>query len=384
MTPASPVLLLTFLGLSAVSCAEHQARAPETGSSPIAVPVASVHREPFTVIYRAGGTVRGRTTAVLTSKIVGYVRTVSVRAGDPVASGQRLAELEANQMRAGVNAARAVLDAAVAAQSEAESALEAATVSAKLAKTTHERIAALFERSAVARQEFDDAEARLHASSAQEQMSRARLRAGRASVQHARAALAESQATLDYSGIVAPFSGRVLERFVDPGALASPGTPLFSIAGEGALQVEVPVEESRTPDVELGEQVDVEIESLGRHLVGRVGEIVPSVDVASRAFLVKIDLPQSTAQVRSGSFARVSFRVGSEPRLVVPSTAISRFGSLDRVFVVERDTARLRMVSLGESQGPWTRVLAGLSENERLVARPPSKLRDGSRVQALP
>jgi len=104
------------------------------------------------------------------------------------------------------------------------------------------------------------------------------------------------------------------------------------------------------------------------------------VDVASRAFLSKIDLPAGTEQLRPGTYVRVSFTVGAQQALVVPTTAISSFGAIDRVFVVEGNRARLRMIARGESQGPFTRVLSGLSPNETVVAVPTSELRDGSPV----
>jgi hypothetical protein len=109
-----------------------------------------------------------------------------------------------------------------------------------------------------------------------------------------------------------------------------------------------------------------------------VGEIVPSVDVASRAFLVKIDLPPDAGALRLGTFARVSFQVGTRPRLVVPTAALTSFGALDRVFVVDGAHARLRMVTRGETQEPWTEILSGLSESETVIAAPPADLRDGS------
>jgi RND family efflux transporter MFP subunit len=214
---------------------------------------------------------------------------------------------------------------------------------------------------------------------AQEEIARARVRAVASSVDEASAGLAEHQALLEYSRIVAPFAGRVLERRVDPGALAAPGTPLFVIADEGLLRVEAAIEESRASDLKLGDSAIVETDALAAPVVGKVSEIAASVDVASRAFLAKVDLPEGV-QVRPGTFARVRFRVGMRSRLVVPTSAISALGSLERVFVVQGDTVQLRMVTLGTAQPPWTEVLSGLSADEPVVMAAPAELRDGSRV----
>ena len=134
--------------------------------------------------------------------------------------------------------------------------------------------------------------------------------------------------------------------------------------------------------MKIGGDATVEIETAPAPLVGKVGEIVPSVDVASRAFLVKIDLPSDSGPLRPGTFARVSFPIGSRPRLVAPTTALTSFGALDRLFVVDGGHARLRMITRGEAQGPWTEILSGLSAGETVVAAPTADLRDGTPVQA--
>ena len=134
-----------------------------------------------------------------------------------------------------------------------------------------------------------------------------------------------------YSNIGYLLAGQVIERRVEPGSLASPGMPLLVLEQEGRVLVEAPVEESRASSVTLGDTVSVDIEALGKPVAGRVGEIVPTVDVGSRAFLVKVDLPSELVGLRPGMFARVSFRVGRKTPLVVPASAITRSGALDRL-----------------------------------------------------
>lgn len=379
ISSASVAALLAATTAAACSAAGPQHAAIE--GPPTRVAVASAHEEPIAVTYLASGTVRGRNTAVLTSKTTGYVRSVLVRPGDTVTTGQVLAELEANDLRAGVARARAGLDQAMAGRVEAQNGLEAAQAAAKAAATTHERMKQLLADRAIAQQMYDDEEARWRNATAQEEMARARLRAATSGIEEAKAGLAEIQATLGYSRILAPFAGRVIERRVDPGALAAPGSPLVTIADEGMLRVEAAVEESRALDVKLGDAATIQSDALPAPVTGRVSEIVPSVDVGARAVLVKIDLPDGTTTLRSGTFARVGFRVGTRPRLVVPTTAVTSLGALDRVFVVQQNEARLRMITLGDAQPPWTEVLSGLSPDESVVTRPPPALRDGSRVE---
>lgn len=358
------------------------------GQSPsvatIPVKLATAHEEPLDALYRTSGTVRGRTTAVLTSKTVGYVRSVAVRAGDRVQAGQILATLEANDSSASVRRAHAGFDQSMDARAEAENAVTAAEAALRIAKSTHDRVAALRAKDAIAQQELDEADARLQAATAQADMARARLRMSGARISQARAEVSEAQAALDYARIVAPFAGQVIERRVEPGTLAAPGMPLLVLEQVGQVLVETAVDESRSSSVTLGDTASVEIEALGKPVIGRVVEIVPTVDVASRAFLVKVELPAELAGLRPGMFARVSFRVGQKQTLVVPQSAIARRGALDRVYVVEGDRLRLRMVTLGETQNAWTEVLSGIAAGERVVASPGPSTVEGARFSEVP
>ncbi len=113
----------------------------------------------------------------------------------------------------------------------------------------------------------------------------------------------------DYTRIAAPFAGVVTARSVEPGNLAAPGAPLLTIEREGAYRLEASVDESRLPFVKAGQAVDVALEALDRRLTARVSEIVPAVDAASRAYIVKIDLP-ALPNLRSGMFGRAWFPDG--------------------------------------------------------------------------
>ena len=376
--------LLILAGTALAGCNDPEAARPSSVGRPIPVKLATAHEEPLDALYRTSGTVRGRTTSVLTSKTVGYVRSVDVRAGDRVKVGQVLAVLEANDSSASVRRAHAGFDQSMDARAEAENAVAAAEAALRIAKSTQERIATLHATQAISQQEFDEAQARLQAATAQAEMARARLRMSGSRISQAKAEVGEAQAALDYSRIVAPFAGQVIERRVEPGSLASPGMPLLVLEQEGRVLVEAPVEESRASSVTLGDTVSVDIEALGKPVVGQVGEIVPTVDVASRAFLVKIDLPAELVGLRPGMFARVSFRVGKTTPLVVPASAITRSGALDRLFVVAGDRLGLRMVTLGETQGAWTEVLSGLAAGKRVVASPTAVVTDGAHFTELP
>jgi RND family efflux transporter MFP subunit len=156
----------------------------------------------------------------------------------------------------------------------------------------------------------------------------------RSKIAQAEQALRSAEIMRGYALIAAPFSGIVTQKSVEPGNLAAPGTPLMTIEREGAYRMEVSVEESRLPAMRLGQPVTISIDALGRTISGRISEIVPAVDAASRAFTVKVDLPP-LAQLRSGLYGRALFPLGSRQVIAVPEAAVEHRGQLASVLVAD-------------------------------------------------
>lgn len=365
----------------AAACGHAKPHAEVPEGPPVAVSLAAAKRGPIDELYRASGTVRGHHTATLTSKTMGYLKSVDVKAGDEIVAGQVLATLEASELEAGVRRAQAHVAETVTTRAEADSALEGAKSSASVASTTRARNETLLAAGAVAKSDYDDIDGRSKSAAADERVATARVRSSDARIAAAQAELAEAQALLGYARITAPFAGRVIERRVDPGNLASPGTTLLIVEEKGGLHVEASIEASRARAVKVGDAATLEVDAMPAPLTGKVSEVVPTVDVLSRAFVIKIELPLAVTDVQPGTFARAVLRVGQVTRLTVPRSSITTSGALDRVYVVREGRARLRMVTLGEAQGDLVEIRSGLSDGERVIVAPPEALRDGARVQ---
>jgi RND family efflux transporter MFP subunit len=129
--------------------------------------------------------------------------------------------------------------------------------------------------------------------------------------------------------------------------------------------------------------VEAAIEAAGLKLNARVSEIVPSVDSASRTYLVKLDLP-AAPQLRTGMFGRAIFPVSMQKVVAIPIGALMERGQLQSVFVVEDEVAHTRLVTTGRRNRDALEVLSGLNAGERIVAPLPPGLRDGARVEVRP
>lgn len=163
------------------------------------------------------------------------------------------------------------------------------------------------------------------------QAAQARRNMAQAGQAQAQAALQQARTVLAYTRILAPFDGVVTEKKADVGTLASPGMPIFTVEDLRRYRLEATVNETDLRYVRMGQQVPVVIDALGdKELKGRVVEIVPAADPASRSFLVKIEVP-SDAGLRSGLFGRAHFIRGERSALLIPPSAVVERGQLQGV-----------------------------------------------------
>jgi membrane fusion protein, multidrug efflux system len=356
-------------GLSSCSNERRTQAAPPETVSNVAVIVTQKTTVPDW--QEAIGTVRAAQTSQVASQTVGNITEIRVHEGDRVVSGQILATIDDSQPRSAVEQASAAANAA-------EREVAAADSSFVLAEATLKRYQPLYEKKSVSPQEFDEIKARYQSAEARRDMARA----GQA---QANAALTQARTSLGYTQVRAPFAGMVTEKKVDVGTLASPGLPIFSMEDTRSYRLEAAVDESDIRIVRVGQSVPVLLDALGNtELSGKVAQIVPAADAASRSFLVKIQL-RADARLRSGLFGRARFSRGERSALMVPLTAILERGQLQGVNVVSTNgIAELRYVTLGKTAGQQVEVLSGLQDGEKVVAAPGDRELGGKQIALHP
>jgi multidrug efflux pump subunit AcrA (membrane-fusion protein) len=291
-----------------------------------------------------------------------------------VREGQTLIVLAGDDLAAGARAARSASRAAEQGSNAAAAELQAAEAGLALARASHARIAGLEAKRSATAQELDDATAALRSAEARVLGASARALQAASAVDSARAASDQASTTASFATIAAPFDGMVTEKMVEPGNMASPGMPLLRLEDTREFRLEVRVDESRAGRIRNGDSVPILLGAGTASITGTVVEVSRAVDADARALLVKIALPDAPG-LRSGQFGKARFSAPPRRALTVPSSAIVRHGQVTSVFVVDQNMARLRLVSLSDSE-----VLAGLSESEVVILSPPAGMTDGRRV----
>jgi RND family efflux transporter MFP subunit len=170
---------------------------------------------------------------------------------------------------------------------------------------------------------------------------------------------------------------------VEVGDLAAPGRPLVRIESLESQQMWLNVRESDIGRVNMGDEIEVRFDArpdLGT-VTGEIVEIVPSADLATHTFTVKVDLGQ--VEVPSGFSGRAMISGDTSDRLIVPASAVHRRGGLELIVVRSEDgSARTRAVTTGARvSDDRVEILSGLDAGEQVVVNAPGPVADGTPLE---
>jgi RND family efflux transporter MFP subunit len=312
------------------------------------------------------GTVQRPERSTLAARIDGRIGRFAVREGETVRRGDLLLTLEENQAASNLREAEAGLQ-------QAQSRIAALRARLELAEKTHERYARLREGEAVTPQEMDRVRSELEA--AGQELAAAEAAGRQAAARRNAARIGEG-----YTRVTAPYAAVVVRKEVREGATVMPGAPLVTLDSLGSWQVLAEVPESSLEQVRAGETLPVRIPAANLELNGKVVEILPSVEVRSRSFPVKLELPDHPA-LRAGQYARVMAPGASEVLVTVPAAAVVTRGQLTGVYVAENGILHYRQIKTGRKIDDRIEILSGLSGGETIVVRGTEKARNGARVE---
>lgn len=343
------------------------------GRAKVAVRVHAVGRASAASGSRYSATINPATRVEVAFKVGGYIEAVArvrgidgrprlLQAGDAVKRGLELASVRRSDYTQKLAEAQAALAEASAAREQAQIDFNRAS---KLAGT-------------ISQAEVDAARVRLDASVARSEGARVRV--------------SEAQTALGDAAVRAPLDGVVLQRFVELGTLAAPGTVAFSVADTSSVKAVYGVPDTVLETLRLGSPQALTLEALpGVEQVGRISRIAPAADAKSRVFEVEVTLPNPKDEIKPGMVAslKLSGAPQAAPVAVLPLSAVVRSPSgKDRfaVFVVDdkAGVARRREVELGEFLGNLIPVKTGLAEGERVVVMGAALLSDGEPVEVIP
>src|SRR5271165_6635927 len=393
-----------FMALSAAGCllVMTSCRREVHAASQDAVPVSVQIRTPAVVeraeSVTASGSVEGSDTADVAFLVGGRVARVLVEEGQHVSKGQLLAEIEPTDYRNAFNAAAAQKEAALAVAEKADAGLrkqelEQARIDFERWADEYKRMKFLVERKSLPPNDFQKVEAAYNASRERYEMAQEGTRKEDRATAVAQAHAADAQASeegkrLDDTRLLAPISGNISMRKVDPGQTVAAGTAVFSIVDLNPAKVRVGVPEAEIAKVHQGAAAEISVPSLeGRRFEGKVGIIGVAAEPASRTFTVKIIVPNPGPVLLAGMVAEARiFGSATAHVLTLPAEAIINDPQgAPNVYVYNSDRKRVyaRKVDVGPPIGAEVEIHSGLQGNEQIVVAGQQKLREGSLVEVV-
>ncbi len=392
------------------------------------------------------------------SKISGRVAQVAVKEGDVVSEGQTLIQIEddeilaqIHQIEASIASARAQLSKAhtgfdlqdtqtavsinQSIQSNLQSVFNAdsAKLSLNNARADRDRFRRLFDRGAISKQSLESYELRYDTLKKQYETAQSLIKVSQEAIRLARAntamtsikkddiTLAQTQidglkASLELAKIslrncriAAPIRGVITLKKVDKGELVTSmptGTPLIKIVDNSLVTFEGEVGEGRIEKITPGEPVDLKLDSFpGKIFKGTVETVIAAADSKTRAFRVKISVPNNTGELMSGMFGRGAVLLTPVNGIIVPRQALIRGIESDSalaekeltsggmtdgasskkaeyyVFTLDNTKAKKIGVSIGVMDENQALIINGLKKGSKVVTLGQEDLQENDEVQ---
>jgi len=356
-TQLSLLAAAALLSLAACSPKAPSTAAPANAPKPaLTVEVVQPHSTKMATSLAASGGIYAWQEASVGAEVSGLrVAEVRVNVGDHVKKGQVLVALLDDTVRADVaQQEAAVADAqATLAQAQANAA-RARTLEASKAMSSQDLLAAQTTEAS--------AEARLKS---------------------ARALLATQRLRLSKTQIVAPDDGTISTRSVAVGQVTGSGTELFKFIRQDRLEWRAEMSAQAILAAKVGQVAQLTLAD-GTQLEGKVRQLAPTLDAASRSGIAYVDLPLGS-KAKPGMFVSGRLLTGAAPAKTVPgSSLVVRDGVTYVMSVDVANKVRVLKVTTGQREQGEVEIVSGLpAESIKIVAQGAAFLNDGDVVQVV-
>ncbi|NOT68543.1 MAG: efflux RND transporter periplasmic adaptor subunit [Methylophilaceae bacterium] len=314
------------------------------------------------------GEVRPRYETAQGFRIAGKIIERRVEVGQIVTKGQVLARLDA-------------LDSNLSAQA-ASAQVHTAEANFALARAEFERQKLLYTKKFISASALDQHEAQFKSAAAQLEQTRAQ------------AAVAGNQSR--YTTLEAERDGVVTEIRAEPGQVVVAGEAIARVAVQNVMEVVIAVPESRMAGVAVGVPAQIKLWVDGNKAYnGRIREVAPAADPATRTFQVRVSILDADAAVRLGMTAGVRLAAAADRFFRVPSSALTKLNGQAVVWVLESKAGEMKSTVEEQAQvqpravktGAYTEdgvlIQSGLKAGERIVVAGVHTLVPGQIVRPL-
>jgi RND family efflux transporter MFP subunit len=395
--------LVAVIGALLVSCS---ANAPKgNGFGAVPVPIASVETGTVTDSSDYVANLQSRQSVTLQPRVDGYIQEIYVKAGDRVEAGAPILRIDPAKQQAVVQRSVAAVATSQADFESARATLvqlrarkESILSSVDFNQKEFSRFTKLTEQGATTKQKLDEvannlrnARAELGQIDAQINAQQASINSAATRIEETRAGAVQEEVQLDFYTVTAPFAGIVGDIPIKVGDNVNSTTQLTTVTQNQVLEVQISVPIENAPRLKMGMPVEL-LDAQDKPLVkGNVAFISPNINPQSQSVLVKANFNNGTNQLKANQFVRARLIWASRAGVLVPTSAISRLGGQDFIFVAEPSPtdgksliANQKPVKLGKITGNKQEVLEGLNAKDQIVVAGILQLQNGAPIMPLP
>jgi membrane fusion protein, multidrug efflux system len=352
-----PLFVATVLSLSVLvlaGCAKKEAP-PE----PVrAVRTVTVSGSQTMAAHEYAAEIRARTESRLGFRVGGKLQSRSVNLGDSVKAGQSLAQLDAQDLRLGQEAARAAMAAA---------------------QTNLDQVTADYKR-------FKELRDQGFIGAAELERRDTAMKTARAQLDQAKAQASVQGNQAGYATLVADAAGVVTAVEAEPGQVVGAGTPVVRLAHDGPRDAVFSVPEDRVGALRqlLGKADAITLQPWGdgESVKATIREVAAAADPVTRTFQVKADLGKAPLRLGQTASVRVDGQtVAGVIRL--PLTAVAETKGQTVVWLLDRSqmTVRSQPVQVAGADGNTVVIRQGVKPGDEVVVAGTHVLTAGLKVK---
>ena len=319
------------------------------------------------------GSMQAFDAATLYARATGYVSARNVDIGSRVHKGDVLAVISAPDLDQQLAQARAQL-------LQMQAALVQASAQRSLAHVTNQRTSRLVAEGWDSRQQGDQDRTTLSTQSAGVGVAQANVAAQQAQVNRLRE-------LTGFERVTAPYDGVITARDIDVGNLvtadAATGTPMFAIAHNDVLRVQVYVPQEYVFGLSDGQEATITVPQLpGKVFHGRVARNAASLASDTRTLLTEIDVDNKDGALSPGLYGIVHLHEPrQEPIVTVPTQAIMFDKDGLSVAVIQDGKMQIRHLDVAADNGATLDIRGGLKDGDQVILSPPTDAKDGMKVR---
>lgn len=378
--------------------------APKQAPPALNVDVATAHRQDIGTSITLDGQIAPLEQSTLAFQQSGPISAIYVNVGDRVHQGELIAKIDDSTLRAQLAQAQAAAAQQSAsaqgaqaglpiAQQQNGAAVQTAQAALVNARLVYNQDQALFKQGYVSQSQLEAARAQFIQAQSQYNNAQIGLRNNVVSAQNVRAAAAGAQAAQAQAGVLqteigqtalyAPFDGVVTQRSMDPGAMATPATPVVAVSRVDTVWVNINVPDENLPYVHPGAHVTFTSSSMpGKSFDATVNTVNAVPTSGTLSYLARIQMPNPGAVLRGGMLVTATLAKESHKNaIVVPRTAVAQTEKGNAVYIVNGDKAVEVPVRVGIQTDTLAEVLSSRIEpGTKVITTRPDALKNGSVV----